>query len=133
MSRHTHHACTAILATTTFLSADRNAIRLCEALTASRWQIFCSVRIPYALPHVFAGLKISATMAMIGVIVGEFVTAQEGLGYLIMFATSAAETALVFAAIALLCVIGLALYGSVALVEAIVQKRLGVAITTGAF
>ena len=78
-------------------------------------------------------MKIAATMTMIGVIVGEFVTAQEGLGYLIMFATSAAETALVFAAIALLCVIGLALYGSVVLVEVILQKRFGVAITTDEF
>jgi NitT/TauT family transport system permease protein len=118
---------------TGLMSADRNAVRLCEALTASRWQVFYSVRIPYALPHIFAGLKISATMAMIGVVVGEFVTAQEGLGYLIMFATSAAETPLVFAAIALLCVIGLALYGSVALAEIIVQKRLGVSITTSEF
>jgi NitT/TauT family transport system permease protein len=118
---------------TGLMSADRNAVRLCEALTASRWQVFRSVRIPYSLPHVFAGLKISATMAMVGVIVGEFVTAQEGLGYLIMFGTSAGETALVFAAIVLLCIIGLALYGSVALVEAMVQKWLGVAITTSEF
>jgi NitT/TauT family transport system permease protein len=123
-----------VISTMTGLSsADRNVVRLCESLTASRWQIFCSVRIPYSMPHVFAGLKVSVTMAMIGVIVGEFVTAQEGLGYLIMFATSAAETALVFAAIALLCVIGLALYGAVVLIEIIVQKWLGVAITTGEF
>jgi NitT/TauT family transport system permease protein len=72
-------------------------------------------------------------MTMIGVVVGEFVTAQEGLGYLIMFATSAAETALVFAAIALLCTVRPALYGSIALVEIIVQKWLGVLVTTGEF
>jgi NitT/TauT family transport system permease protein len=118
---------------TGLMSADRNAVRLATSLTASPWQIFRSVRIPYALPHLFAGLKISATMAMIGVIVGEFVTAQEGLGYLVMFATSAGETALVFAAITLLCVIGLALYGGVVLMEAIVQRWLGVAITTSEF
>jgi NitT/TauT family transport system permease protein len=118
---------------TGLMSADRNAVRLATSLTASPWQIFRSVRIPYALPHLFAGLKISATMAMIGVIVGEFVTAQEGLGYLVMFATSAGETALVFAAITLLCVIGLALYGGVVLIEAIVQRWLGVAITTSEF
>ena len=115
------------------LSADRSIVRLSESLTASPWQIFWSVRVPYSLPHVFAGLKISATMTMIGVVVAEFVTAQEGLGYLIMFATSAAETALVFAAIALLCVVGLALYGAVALAEVIVQRWLGVRITTGEF
>lgn len=123
----------AISTMTGLSSVDRNAIRLCEALTASRWQTFLSVRIPYALSHIFAGLKISTTMAMIGVIVGEFVTAQEGVGYLIMFGTSAAETALVFAAIALLCVIGLALYASVILIEALVQRWLGVVVTTGEF
>jgi NitT/TauT family transport system permease protein len=123
-----------VIATMTgLMSADRNAVRLADSLTASPWQIFRSVRIPYALPHIFAGLKISATMAMIGVIVGEFVTAQEGLGYLVMFATSAAETALTFAAIALLCVIGLALYGGVVLVEAVVQRWQGVTITTSEF
>jgi NitT/TauT family transport system permease protein len=118
---------------TGLMSSDRDAVRLCKSLTASRWQIFRSIQIPYSLPHVFTGLKISVTMTMIGVVVGEFVSAQEGLGYLIMFATSAAETALVFAAIALLCTVGLALYGSVALVELIVQKWLGVTITTGEF
>lgn len=118
---------------TGLMSPDRNVVRLCESLTATRWQIFRSIQIPYALPHIFTGLKISVTMTMIGVVVGEFVTAQEGLGYLIMFATSAAETALVFAAIALLCSVGLALYGAVALVELIVQKWLGVTITTGEF
>lgn len=66
---------------------------------------------------VFGGMKVGVTMAMIGVIVGEFITAQAGLGYIIMFASSAGETATVLAAIVLLCGIGLALYGIVALGE----------------
>ena len=115
------------------LSADRNAVRLCTSLTATPLQTFLAVRLPYAVPHIFAGLKISVTMAMIGVIVGEFVTAQQGLGYIIMFASSAGETALVFAAIALLCVIGLVLYGAVELAEWLVRRRLGVSITTTEF
>jgi NitT/TauT family transport system permease protein len=123
-----------VVATSTgLMSADRNAVRLCQSLTASRLQTFLAVRIPYAVPHIFAGLKISVTMAMIGVIVGEFVTAQQGLGYIIMFASSAGETALVFAAIVLLCVIGLVLYGLVELAEMLVRRRLGVSITTTEF
>lgn len=118
---------------TGLVGADRNALRLCRSLTASEWQTFVSVRVPYALPHIFAGLKIAVTMAIIGVVVGEFVTAQAGLGYIIMFATSAAETALVFAAIAVLCAMGLTVYGTVALAEAIVQRRIGVAVTTSEF
>ncbi len=72
-------------------------------------------------------------MAMIGVVVGEFVTAQEGLGYIIMFASSAAETALVFAAIVLLCAIGMGLYCAVALVELFVRRWYGAPFTAGGF
>lgn len=92
-------------------------LRLCRALTASEAQVFASVRFPYALPYIFSGMKIAVTFAMIGVIVGEFITAQAGLGYLILFASSQAETPLILASIATLCVIGLVLYGLVALAE----------------
>ncbi|HEY6830903.1 MAG TPA: ABC transporter permease [Pseudolabrys sp.] len=118
---------------TGLMSADRNVVRMAASATASPWQIFTSVRVPYAMPHIFSGLKVAVTMAMIGVIVGEFVTAQAGLGYIIMMASSAAETALVFAAIVLLCVAGLALYGAVALAEWLIERRMGVSITTSEF
>jgi NitT/TauT family transport system permease protein len=118
---------------TGLVSADRNIVRMAAAQTASPWQIFYSVRIPYALPHIFAGLKVAVTMAMIGVIVGEFITAQAGLGYIIMMASSAADTALVFAAIILLCTAGLVLYGAVALAEWLIERRMGFSITTGEF
>jgi NitT/TauT family transport system permease protein len=118
---------------TGLVSADRNVVRMAESQTATPWQIFHSVRIPYAMPHIFAGLKVAVTMAMIGVIVGEFVTAQAGLGYIIMMASSAADTALVFAAIFLLCAFGLALYGAVAFLEWIIERRMGISITTSEF
>ena len=79
--------------------------------------MFRLARFPYAMPFVFGGMKVGVTMAMIGVIVGEFINAQAGLGYIIMFASSAGETATVLAATVLLCGIGLALYGIVALGE----------------
>ena len=115
------------------LSAERNALRLCRSAGASRLQTFVNVRLPYAVPHMFAGLKVAVTMAMIGVIVGEFVTAQQGLGYIIMFASSAGETAVVFAAIALLCAIGLVLYGMIGAAEWVVVRQLGVTITSAEF
>src|SRR5260221_3241951 len=96
-----------------------------RSLTASEWQMFRLARFPYAMPFVFAGMKVGVTMAMIGVIVGEFITAQAGLGYIIMFASSAGETATVLAAIVLLCGIGLALYGIVALGELAGQRWYG--------
>jgi len=123
----------AVSAAAGFRAADPTALRLCRSLTANTSQIFFRVRVPYAIPHVFAGLKVGITAAIIGVIIGEFVTAQEGLGYIIMFASSAGETALVFAAIALLCVIGLILYGAVALAELFVRRWYGAPISAGAF
>jgi NitT/TauT family transport system permease protein len=122
-----------VSAATGFRSVDRTALRLCQSLTASTWQTFLHVRMPYAIPHIFAGLKVGATVAIIGVVIGEFVTAQEGLGYIIMFASSAAETGLVFAAIALLCVMGMGLYGAVALAELFVRRWYGAPINVGGF
>src|ERR1700730_15951400 len=110
---------------TGLVSAKPEILQLCRSLTASEWQIFRLARFPYAMPFVFAGMKVGVTMAMIGVIVGEFITAQAGLGYIIMFASSAGETATVLAAIVVLCVIGLVLFGLVALAEAAMQRWYG--------
>ena len=101
---------------------DASLLRLCRSLTATEWQVFVNVRFPYSLPFLFSGMKIGITMAMIGVIVGEFITAQAGLGYLIVFATSRAETAVIIAAISVLCVLGLALYGLVVLGELAMRR-----------
>ena len=53
---------------------------MCRSLAASEWQTFRLIRFPYAMPFIFAGVKVWVTMAMIGVIVGAFITAQIGLG-----------------------------------------------------
>jgi NitT/TauT family transport system permease protein len=110
---------------TGLVSAKPEILQLCRSLTASEWQSFVMVRFPYAMPYVFAGMKVGVTMAMIGVIVGEFITAQAGLGYIIMFASSAGETATVLAAIVVLCGIGLVLYGLVGLGELLVRRWYG--------
>jgi NitT/TauT family transport system permease protein len=116
---------------TGLVSAKPEILQLCRSLTASEWQSFVMVRFPYAMPYVFAGMKVGVTMAMIGVIVGEFITAQAGLGYIIMFASSAGETATVLAAIVVLCVIGLVLYGLVGLGELLVRRWYGGEMPTG--
>ena len=105
-----------------FLSADRGMLRLCRSLTASEGQVFFHVRFPAALPYMFSGMKVAVTLAIIGVIIGEFITAQAGLGYLIIFATARADTEVSMAAIVVLCVCGLLLYGLVALCELIANR-----------
>ncbi|MEI7738894.1 MAG: ABC transporter permease [Betaproteobacteria bacterium] len=109
-----------------FASVDTNMVRLCRSLTATEWQIFTSVKFPAALPYIFSGMKVAMTMAIIGVIIGEFITAQQGLGYLIVFATARADTVVGMAAITTLCAGGLLLYGLVAAAEAIANRYYGV-------
>ena len=103
-------------------SVDRGMLRLCRALNASETQVFMHVRFPAALPYMFSGMKVAVTLAIIGVIIGEFITAQAGLGYLIIFATARADTEVSMAAIVVLCVCGLLLYGLVALGEAVTRR-----------
>ena len=106
-------------------STPPDLLRLCRGLAASPWQIFVNVRLPYAVPQIFSGMKIAVTFAMIGVIVAEFISAQEGLGYLIVFASSQADTALILAAILVLCVVGLLLYALVLLAERVATRIYG--------
>lgn len=107
-----------VIATLTGLrDTPTEVLRMCQAIGASEAQVMWRVRLPFALPYVFAGLKIAATMAVIGVVIGEFISADRGLGYLILYCASRSETPGVLAAIAVLCAIGLSLYGVVAWTE----------------
>jgi NitT/TauT family transport system permease protein len=97
-------------------SAPRDQIDLMKAFTASGWHIFRMVRLPQALPYVFAGLDIGIVLAVIGAIVGEFVGAQGGLGYLIMQRDFSMDTAGVFAILIVLSVIGILLHAAMRLI-----------------
>jgi NitT/TauT family transport system permease protein len=108
-----------------FASAEASSLRLCRSLTATKWQSFALVRFPFALPAIFSGMKIAMTMAVIGVIIGEFISAKAGLGFYILYASSRMETAVVFAALFVLCAIGAVLFGAVALGEMLVRRNYG--------
>ncbi|MCP4327937.1 MAG: ABC transporter permease subunit [Alphaproteobacteria bacterium] len=81
-----------------------------RGLRASRWRIFIMIRFPNALPYIFAGMRISITLAVIGAVVGEFVAANEGLGYMVFSGTANNDTALTFGAIIVLAAIGISLF-----------------------
>ena len=102
---------------TGFRSVDPDLVNLTRSLDASQWQIFREIRFPSALPHLFSGFKVAVTLALIGAVVGEFVGADQGLGNVILVATGQVKTDVVFAAIVLLSVMGLFLFGLVALAE----------------
>lgn len=99
-------------------TADRDLVNLARAYSMSRAQIFWKVLFPSSMPSLMAGLRIGATLAVIGITVGELVGGQTGLGYLITYGEGQADTAMVFDAIFLLTVIGTVIYWAVSIVEA---------------
>ena len=99
-------------------TADRDLVNLARAYNMSRAQIFWKVLFPSSMPSLMAGLRIGATLAVIGITVGELVGGQTGLGYLITYGEGQADTAMVFDAIFLLTVLGALLYWVVAAIEA---------------
>ena len=101
-------------------SVDPEATKLMRTLYASRWQIFRRVEVPTALPSTFSGAKIAAAIAPIGAVFAEWAGSSSGLGHLILEDNGLVETARVFASVTILAVIGLALFGLVALVERLV-------------
>jgi NitT/TauT family transport system permease protein len=101
-------------------SAEPEILDLVHTLRATRWQVFTKIRFPNAVPYIFAGLKLNATMSVTGAIVGEFVASELGLGALIISAGVTLETQSIFASLMLISLLGLALYGLVVLAEQIV-------------
>lgn len=101
-------------------TADPEMLDLVRSLKASRWQVFTKIRFPNAVPYIFTGLKLNATMSVIGAIVGEFVASELGLGALIITGGVTLETPSIFASLILISVLGLALYGVVVAVERLV-------------
>jgi NitT/TauT family transport system permease protein len=89
---------------------DPELLDLVRAFGTSRWRIFWLIRLPNALTFIFAGMRISIALAVIGAVVGEFVAASQGLGYLVFTGTANLDTRLTFAAIGILATMGITLF-----------------------
>ena len=98
-------------------SMSTEMIDLARSMGATRMQVFAQFRLPTSLPYLFSGLKVAATLAIVGAVVGEFVGADKGLGYLLLVTNSNMETALMFATIVALTIIGLVFYYLVEFLE----------------
>jgi len=94
---------------------DPEMLDLGRAFNAPKWKIFAKIRIPNAYPYILSALKVTATAAVVGVIVGEFVASQRGLGFVIVTSQGSMNTPVAFAALVWISVIGLAVYGAVVL------------------
>ncbi|MSP89601.1 MAG: ABC transporter permease [Alphaproteobacteria bacterium] len=92
---------------TGFRALDERLLYITRSMGATRWQTFRYVRLPAAMPFIFSGLKISIVLAATGAIVGEFVGANSGLGYLLLRGSSYLDMTLIFAVLVALSAVGL--------------------------
>ncbi|AVF42842.1 ABC transporter permease subunit [Pandoraea fibrosis] len=100
-----------------FKSVDRDMIDLVRSMKASRLQTFLKISLPFAMPSIFSGLKVSVTLAVVGAVVGEFVGANSGIGYVLQVANGNFDLPLMFAALILLSLVGVVLFVLVDMVE----------------
>jgi NitT/TauT family transport system permease protein len=94
-------------------------IDLARSMGASQMQIFREFRLPTSLPYLFSGLKVAATLSVAGAVVGEFVGSDKGLGYLLLVTNSNMQTALMFATIVVLTIIGLIFFYVIEFLESL--------------
>jgi len=102
-------------------STSPELLELARSLQCSRLQTFFKIQLPSALPSIFSGAKIAVTLAVIGAVIGEFIGSNEGLGNLLLTANSQLNTPLAWAALVVLSVLGMILYGAVVLAEKILM------------
>ncbi|QJQ95640.1 MULTISPECIES: ABC transporter permease [Halomonadaceae] len=107
-----------VVATTTgMLATPKEMLELSRSLRASPVREVWQVRLPYAVPHIFSGLKVAITLAIIGAVIAEFVAAEQGLGYFVQFSTSYFRIPQAFAALFFLSAVSLVLFKSVQLAQ----------------
>lgn len=99
------------------LSVPSDLIELGRSYRASRIQELYRIRLPYAVPFIFSGLKVAIALSVVGAVVGEFVAADQGLGYLITSSTAFFKTPLAFGAMILLSLMGIVLFQIVVVIE----------------
>jgi NitT/TauT family transport system permease protein len=98
---------------------------LAASVQANRFQTFCKIRLPAALPFIISGSKVAITLAVIGAVIGEFIGSNDGLGNLMLVANSQINMPLAFAALFGLAILGVALYAAVVAVEWLLDPWFG--------
>ena len=98
-------------------SVPADVLDLSKVLKGSTLDFFLKVRLPCAMPSILTGMKVAISLALVGAIVGEFVASQRGLGYVILSSQGTFDTTRVFAAVLMLAVIGIGLFGTVGWLE----------------
>jgi NitT/TauT family transport system permease protein len=96
---------------------DPTMVNLVRSMGASELQTFWKIRLPAALPNIFGGLKVAIALAVIGAVIGEYVAAEKGLGYLQLQANAKFDTTLNFASVVMVSLVGVILYFAVMFLE----------------
>ena len=96
---------------------DPQRLQLFRMLGATRWQTLLRLKLPVGLPSILAGLRMAVVLALVGAVVGEFIGASQGLGAVVIASQGMMDTALMFAALVLIALIGLVLYQATLLLE----------------
>lgn len=91
-------------------SLEKGLVNLIRSMGANEWQTFYKIRLPAALPSIFGGLKVGISLAVIGAVIGEYVAAERGLGYLQLQAGAQFDTTLSFAAMVVIAFLGIVLF-----------------------
>lgn len=98
-------------------SVDADLNDLARSMKSSAVKTFLRIRLPFAMPQIFSGLKVAIAFATVGAVVGEWVGAESGLGYVLLSANASLDTTLLFAVLVALMIIGLVLYYAVEFAE----------------
>jgi len=104
-------------------SLDKNLVNLVRSMGSSEWQTFTKVRLPAAMPSIFGGLKVAISLAVIGAIIGEYIAAERGLGYMQLQANQQFDTTLNFATVVSISLLGVVLYFVISLLESRLSYR----------
>lgn len=108
---------------TSFTTVDREKIKLISTLHGNRRHALFKVVLPSSVPAVISNMKVNIGLCLVGVVIGEFLAARNGLGYLIIYSSQVFKMDWLILSICLLCVMAMALYAVIGVVEKLYQKR----------
>ena len=106
-----------------FATVDPGKIKLIYTFRGSRLQALVKVVLPSSIPAIISNMKVNIGLCLVGVIIGEFIGARKGLGYLIIYGSQTFRLTWVLMAIVILCIIAMLLYFALYLIEKQVRKH----------
>lgn len=107
-----------------FKQVDEEKIKLIHTLGGNRWHVLTKLVIPSNLPNILSNMKVNIGLSLVGVVIGEFIGAREGLGYLIIYGSQVFKLDWVIMSIVILCLVAIGLYQGITLIEKWYEKTI---------